>query len=132
MKAISGHPVNALNKKTRLVCADNSGAKILEIIAIRGYKGKRCTMPAGGVASAIWCRLYKGDEKLAHQVHRAVVIRQRKEYRRKNGLHIEFEDNAAIIVDDKFMPKGTMIKGPVAREVIERYPSIAKIASMVV
>ncbi len=132
MKAISGRPVKALKKKTRLVCADNSGPKMLEIIAVRGYKGKRRTMPTCGVASAIFCRQYRGDEKTAHQVHRAIVIRQKKEYRRASGMRISFEDNAAIVVDEKFMPKGTLIKGPVAREVIERFPPVAKIASVIV
>ena len=67
------------------------------------------------------------------KVFDAVVIRQKKSYRRLNGERIAFEDNAvAILKDEKGNPKATQIKGPVAREVQERWPAVAKIASIVV
>jgi large subunit ribosomal protein L14 len=60
------------------------------------------------------------------------VIRQKRPYRRLTGERIAFEDNAvAILKDDKGNPKGTQIKGPIAREVLERWGSVAKIASIV-
>jgi large subunit ribosomal protein L14 len=66
------------------------------------------------------------------KVFDAVLIRQKKSYRRLTGERVAFEDNAvAILKDDKGNPKGTQIKGPVAREVMERWPSVAKIASLV-
>jgi len=66
------------------------------------------------------------------KVFDAVVIRQKLSWRRKTGERIAFEDNAvAILKDDKGNPKGTQIKGPIAREVLERWPSVAKIASSV-
>jgi len=62
----------------------------------------------------------------------AVVIRQKKSYRRLSGERIAFEDNAvAILKDDKGNPKGTIIKGPIPREVMERWPQVAKIASAI-
>ena len=118
--------------KTRLKCADNSGVKILEMIAAKGYKGRRRMRPKAGVANLVFCRVYSGEEKVRHQVFRAVVIRQRREYRRVDGIRIQFEDNAAVIVDEKGEPKGTQIKGPVAKEAIERFPSVGKIATIVV
>ena len=132
MKAISAKVTKSLRVGSKLNCADNTGAKILQIIAVRGYKGKRRTKPSAGVADVVVCRVYKGTEKVRHQVFKAVVIRQKKEWRRANGIRISFEDNAAIIVDDKFMPKGSLIKGPVAKEVVERFPAIGKLASMIV
>ena len=63
---------------------------------------------------------------------RAVIIRQRKEYRRPSGMRVSFEDNAAVLVDDKNEPKGSLIKGPVAKEVVERFPTISKVASIIV
>lgn len=132
MKAISSRVTKALPVGAVIECADNSGVKKFQIISVRGYKGKRRTKPTAGVASLVSCRVVKGNEKVRHEVHRAVIIRQTKEYRRPNGMRISFEDNAAVMVDDKFQPKGTLIKGPVAREAVERYPTIGKVASMIV
>ncbi len=132
MKAVSSRITKPLPVGAVLVCADNSGAKEIQIISVRGYKGKRRTKPSAGVASFVNCRVVKGNEKVRHEVHKAVIIRQRKEYRRPDGTRIRFEDNAAVLVNEKFEPKGSIIKGPVAREVVERYPALGKIASMVV
>ncbi|MBL7160380.1 MAG: 50S ribosomal protein L14 [Candidatus Aenigmarchaeota archaeon] len=132
MKAVSSKVTKTLMPETTLVCADNSGAKILQIISVRGYKGTRRTKPKAGVASPVNCRVYRGNEKVRKQVHKAVIIRQRKEYRRPDGTRISFEDNAAILVDDKGEPKGTLIKGPVAKEVVERFPIIGKLANIIV
>jgi large subunit ribosomal protein L14 len=66
------------------------------------------------------------------QVVFGIIVRQKKEYRRPNGERIKFEDNAAIVLkDDKGNPKGTMFKGPIAKEVADRWPLVAKVASMV-
>ena len=66
------------------------------------------------------------------EVFDAVVIRQKKPYRRLTGERISFEDNAvALLKDEKGNPKGTMIKGPVAREIFERWKEVAKIAQFV-
>jgi len=132
MKAISTKIGGALTTGSMLNCADNSGAKQLQIISVRGFKGKRRTFPSAGIAGMVKCRVHKGTEKVRHQTFRCVIIRQRKEFRRPNGVTVQFEDNAAVIVDDKNMPKGTQIKGAVAREAVERFPSIGKIASIVV
>ena len=62
----------------------------------------------------------------------AVIIRQKKEYKRANGMRIRFEDNAAVVVNDRGEPVGTEIKGPVAREAVERFSAIGKIASQII
>ncbi|MBI4175839.1 MAG: 50S ribosomal protein L14 [Candidatus Aenigmarchaeota archaeon] len=132
MKAVSGSIVRGLQTGSILTCADNSGVKEFMIIGVRGYKGRRKMRPSAGVGSLVICRVYKGEEKVRHEVFKAVVIRQRKEYRRPNGMRLSFEDNAAVAVDDKMDPKGTLIKGPVAKEVVERFPTIGKLAGIVV
>ena len=67
------------------------------------------------------------------QVVPAIVVRQKKEYRRKDGTRIKFADNAVIILkDEKGNPKGTIFKGPIAKEVADRWPAVAKVASIVV
>jgi large subunit ribosomal protein L14 len=132
IKAITASVTKTLSPGSLLRCADNSGVKVLQIIMVFGFKGRRRKRSMAGVGNLISCRVYSGDEPVRHKVFRAVVIRQTKEYRRPNGLHVAFEDNAAVIVDEKGDPKGTFIKGPVAKEAIERFPTISKIASIIV
>ena len=132
MKALASSITRGLSVGSYLTCADNSGAKELQIISVRGYKGKRRTKPRAGVAGVVKCRVSKGNEKVRHEMFLAVIIRQRKEFRRQDGMRISFEDNAAVLVDEKFMPRGTIIKGPVAREVVSRFQSIGKVAGQVV
>ena len=73
-----------------------------------------------------------GTPEMRRQVLRAVIIRQRKPYRRLDGTWIQFEDNAAVIVSPEGDPKGTDIRGPVAKEAAERWPRIAGLASMII
>jgi large subunit ribosomal protein L14 len=74
----------------------------------------------------------KGDPKMKGEVFDAVVIRQVKPFRRLTGERVAFMDNAvALLKDDKGNPKGTQIKGPIAKEAAERYPFLAKIAKFI-
>jgi len=132
MKGITSKITKALNVGSYLICADNSGARVLKIIGVRGYKGKRGRMPKAGIADMVKVVVKEGDPKVRKQQFWAVIIRQRKEIRRANGLRVKFEDNAAILVNEEGEPKGTEIKGPVAKEVIERFSAIGKIASIVI
>jgi large subunit ribosomal protein L14 len=132
MKAISSKVTYGLSTRSRIKCADNTGAKILEIISVKGYKTKRRGKPRAGAGSLVFCKVYSGTEKVRHEIHRAVIIRQKKEYRRVDGTRIQFEDNAAVIIDEKGDPRGSQIKGPVAKEAVERFPTVGKIATIVV
>ncbi len=132
MKAIKAVVPRCLPTGARLVCADNTGARELEIIAVKGYKGVRRRYPAAGVGDIVVVTVKKGTPDIRKQVHYAVIIRQRKEYRRPDGTRVKFEDNAAVITDDKGNPKGSEIRGPVAREAAERFPKIGSIASIIV
>ncbi|MCS7105991.1 MAG: 50S ribosomal protein L14 [Candidatus Aenigmarchaeota archaeon] len=132
MKAVRARVTKALNVGSYVVCADNTGAKLLQIISVFGYKGKRRRQPKAGVGDMVKVTVKEGDVKIRKQVLNAVIIRQKAEYRRLEGIRVKFEDNAAVIVDEKGEPKGTEIKGPVAKEAVERFSGIGKIASMVV
>lgn len=132
MKAVKARITKALPVGSYINCADNTGAKLLQIVSVYGYKGVRRRAPKAGVGSQIKATVKEGDVKIRKQLVIAVIIRQKAEYRRANGMRVAFEDNAAIIVDEKCNPKGTQIKGPVAREVVERFLPIGKIASIVV
>ncbi|MDI6798620.1 MAG: 50S ribosomal protein L14 [Candidatus Aenigmarchaeota archaeon] len=132
MKAVRARITKALNVGSYLNCSDNTGAKVLQIISVFGYKGVRRRQPKAGVGDMIKATVKEGDVKMRKQVVNAVIIRQRAEYRRLGGLRVSFEDNAAVIVDEKGEPKGTQIKGPVAKEAVERFSSLGKISSIVV
>jgi large subunit ribosomal protein L14 len=132
MKAVSAKTTEGLNLGTWLIAADNSGAKMVKIISVKKAKAKKRKQVAAKIADWIKVSVKKGVPDMRGKVFDAVVIRQKKPYRRLNGERVSFEDNAvAILKDDKGNPKGTQIKGPIAREVLERWPQVAKIASIV-
>ncbi len=132
MKAIKARITKAIPVGAYIVCADNTGAKKMQLISVFGYKGVRRRKPSAGVADVVKCSVKEGTVKWRKQVVRAVIIRQKKEYRRTNGLRIKFEDNAAIMINEKNEPVGSQVKGPMAKEVVDRFLSIGKIASVVV
>jgi large subunit ribosomal protein L14 len=131
MKGIKSEIPRALPTGARLVCADNTGARELEIIAVKGYKGVRRRYPAAGVGDIVVVSVKKGTPEIRKQVHYAVIVRQRKEFRRPDGTRVKFEDNAAVITDDKGNPKGSEIRGAVAREAAERFSKIGSLASAI-
>jgi large subunit ribosomal protein L14 len=132
MRNIRAKIPKALPTGARLVCADNTGAREVEIIAVRGYRGVRRRYPAAGVGDIIIVTVKKGNPEIRKQIHYAVVVRQRKEYRRPDGTRVKFEDNAAVITDPNGNPKGTEIRGAVAREAAERFSKIGSLASAIV
>ncbi len=132
MKAIGTSVTKGIQVGTFLVCADNTGAKELKMIGVIGYKGRKRQRPSAGIADMIIVSVTKGKPDMKGKVFRAVVVRQRKEFRRPDGTRVRFEDNAAVIVNEKGEPRGTEIKGPIAREVGERYPKVARIAAVIV
>lgn len=132
MKAISSSASRGINVDSIINCADNSGAKTLNLIAVKVYKGTKRKKPAAAIGDLVVCSIVKGDVKKRHEVVLAVVIRQKKEYKRVNGVRIRFDDNAAVVVNDRGEPAGTEIKGPVAKEAVERFSAIGKIASQIV
>ena len=112
---------------------DNSGAKLIQIISVKGYKGVKRRKPSAGVGDVVRAAVKKGRPDMMKQMVYAVIVRQKKEYRRPNGTRIKFEDNAAVVLkDEKGNPKGTIFKGPIAKEATERWPGVAKVASIIV
>ncbi|MCD6381371.1 MAG: 50S ribosomal protein L14 [Candidatus Aenigmarchaeota archaeon] len=133
MKPISARRTKGITIGTVLNCADNTGAKKLEVIAVKGYKGVARRYPSAGIGDVVMCSVKKGTEKLRKKVVYVVIVRQKKEYRRKDGVRIKFEDNAAVLVNPKTLePQGTEIRSAIAKEVVERFSPIGKIAGIVV
>jgi len=125
-------PTRALPTGARLICADNTGAKEIQIVSVGGYGGTRRRMGKAGVGDQVIASVKRGTPELQKQLVRAIIIRQRKEYRRTDGMRIKFEDNAAALITPEGAPRGSDIKGPMAREAAERWPRLAGVASIVV
>ncbi|HML04269.1 MAG TPA: 50S ribosomal protein L14 [Methanobacterium sp.] len=132
MKAITSNVTRVLPIGARLQCIDNTGAREVEIVSVKGYKGVRRRLAIAGVGDMIIVSVKKGTVDMRKEVMTAVVVRQKKEYRRADGLRVKFEDNAAVIISPEGTLKGSEIRGPVAKEAAERWPSIGSAASTIV
>ena len=127
IKISKGLPVGAILK-----CNDNSGAKILRLIQVVGYKGRLRRLPAASVGDMVVVSVKKGSPDMRKKMFRAVITRQRKPYRRPEGTWIQFEDNAAVIISTEGEMRGSEIRGAVAREAAERWPRIASASSIII
>jgi len=144
MKGISTNIPKVLPVGAYVKCIDNSGAKLLYIIGILGWKGKHNRYPSAGICDIVIASVKKGDEKMVKKVVKALIVRQKKEIKRANGTRVKFDDNAAVLVDvtqihaktpvagGQILPIGTEIKGVIPREVAELYPKVAALATKVV
>ena len=133
MKAVKARVTHGLERGSYLVACDNSGAKSLFIISFMGITSTKGRRQRGGVGALVTASVRNGNPEMRKKVVNAVIVRQAKEYRRLDGTRIKFEDNAAVVLkDDKGNPKGTLIKGPIAKEAALRWPAVAKIAKLVV
>jgi len=113
-------------------CTDNTGARNLRVIQVIGYKGRLRRVPAAAVGDIVVVSVRKGTPDMRKKIFRAVVVRQRKPYRRAEGFWVQFEDNAAVIMTPEGEMRGSEIRGPVAKEAAERWPRIASAASIIV
>ena len=104
---------------TRLKVADNSGARVIRLINIPG-SGKRKYAYVGDVVVCNVREAVPNSPVRKGEVVRAVVIRQAQPHRRPDGTYIKFDDNAAVLIQENRLPRGTRIFGPVARELRDR------------
>lgn len=132
MKGLSARISRGLNLGAYVTVADNSGAKIAKIVAVKGGKSRKGRQVSAGISDLVKVSIRKGLPEMKGHVFDGVVIRQKREWRRLTGERISFSDNAIALLKDEKNPKGTMIRGPVAREIAERWPAVAKIAPLVV
>ncbi len=132
MEALNADVTPGLEKGSLVTCADNTGARELKIISVDGYSGTINRHPKAGLGDKVTVSVTKGTPEMRRQVLNAVVVRQRKPIHRPDGTRVKFEDNAAVIVDENDDPRGTELRGPIAREVAERFGSIASAATMIV
>lgn len=114
-------------EETNLAVADNSGAKKVRCIRVLGGHGKKYAKVGDLIVVSVKSALPNGGVKKG-EVHKAVVVRTAKEIRRNDGSYIKFDENAAVILNQKGEPRGTRIFGPVARELRDK--SYMKIVSL--
>lgn len=119
--------------KTILKVADNTGVKFLQCIKVLGGSKKRYGR-VGDVIVGVVKEAEPRKEIKTHDIVRAVIIRTKKETKRKDGTYVRFDDNACVIIDSKTGdPKGTRIIGPIAREVKEKgFEKVAALAEEII
>ncbi|MBT3408123.1 50S ribosomal protein L14 [Candidatus Woesearchaeota archaeon] len=132
MKEVKSKITRGLPFGARIEACDNSGAKLIRLFSVKNMKTRKGRLQAAGIGDLIKCTVKKGKPDMRKKVVWAVIVRTKKSFRRANGKRIKFEDNAVVVLkDEKGTPKGTIIKGPIAKEVALRWPTIAKIANSI-
>jgi len=117
-----------IQEETNLVVADNSGAKKIRCIRVLGGSGRRYASVGDLIVVTVKSAVPNSAVKKG-EVSRAVIVRTKKEVRRKDGSYIRFDENAAVLINPQNEPRGTRIFGPVARELREKqYMKIVSLA----
>ncbi|HPY66542.1 MAG TPA: 50S ribosomal protein L14 [Bacteroidales bacterium] len=116
-----------IQQETRLIVADNSGAKEVLCIRVLGGSKKRYATVGDKIVVSVKSALPSGEAKKG-TVSRAVVVRTKKEIRRPDGSYIRFDDNAVVLLTNQDEVRGTRIFGPVARELRDKYMKIVSLA----
>lgn len=115
-----------------LKCADNTGARKLRLVQVMGYKGRLRRYPSASLGDRVTVSVRQGTPDMRKKIFQGVIVRQKKPFRRIDGVWIQFEDNAAVIITPDGEMKGSEIRGPVAKEAAERWPRIASAASIII
>lgn len=132
MKGVSAKLTRGLNIGSLVTATDNSGARIVRIVSVKHGKTKKGRQQYAKIGDWVKISVRKGDPKIKGEVFDAVIVRQRKPFRRNTGERVAFTDNAvALLKDEKGNPKGTQIKGPIAKEVADRWPFLSKITRFI-
>ena len=108
-----------IQEQTMLSVADNTGAKKVQCIRVLGGSGRRYARLGDMIVVAVKEAIPEGTVKKG-DVHKAVIVRMKREFRRPDGSYIRFDENAAVLVNNQKEPIGTRVFGPVARELRER------------
>ncbi len=121
-----------IQPRTMLTVADNTGAKIIQCFRVLGGTRKRYAQLGDIIVAAVKDAEPRRQVK-KHEVVKAVIVRQKKAYRRRDGSYISFDENAAVILEKDKEPKGGRIFGPIPREIREKgFVKIATLAPEVI
>jgi large subunit ribosomal protein L14 len=117
-----------IQQESRLLVADNSGAKVVLCIRVLGGTKRRYARIGDTIVVTVKSAIPGGGDAKKGSVSKAVVVRTKKEIRRADGSYIRFDDNACVLLSNTGELRGTRIFGPVARELRERYMKIVSLA----
>jgi large subunit ribosomal protein L14 len=117
---------------SRILIADNSGAKIAQIINVDHSKTRLNRLPKATIGDVCTVTIKKGRPELRGNILKCVIVRQKMIYRRIDGTRLCFEDNAGVLISKEGDPRGTEIRGPIAREAAEQFPRLASISSLII
>ena len=117
---------------SKVLITDNSGAKIAQIINVDHSKTRLRRLPKASVGDVCTVTIKKGRPELRGNILKCVIVRQKMIYRRKDGTRLCFEDNAGVLVSKEGDPRGTEIRGPIAREAADQFPRLASISSLII
>ena len=132
MQAVASRITKGMNQGSLIETCDNSGAKLLKVTSVFGSKTVKGRKPSAGIGDMVLASVKKGTPEMRKQVVFAVIVRQKKVFRRFTGERIKFEDTAAIVVKDEAgNPKGTIIKGAIAKEVGKKWPPLKSLGIIV-
>ena len=132
MKGVSAKLTKSLNIGSLVLASDNSGARIVKIVSVKHGKSTKGRQQYAKIGDWVKISVRKGNPEMKGEVFDAVVIRQKKPYRRNTGERVAFTDNAVVLLkDEKGNPKGTQIKGPIAKEVADRWQFLGKISKFI-
>lgn len=121
-----------VSPRANLKVADNSGAKILQVIGMGKGTGRRFARLGDIVTCAVKGAIPNSQIK-DHEIVKAVIVRTKKEVRRKDGSYIRFSENAAVVIDNNKLPRGTRVFGPIALEIKKKgFTKIASLAKEVI
>jgi len=112
-------------------CSDNSGAKNLFVVSVVGIGGRLNRLPSACVGDMVMATCKKGKPELRKKMTPAIIVRQRKCFKRKDGIFLYFEDNAGVIVNPKGEMKGSAVTGPIAKECGDMWPRVASAAGSI-
>ena len=133
MKAIRRNGSRGIPIGAEVEVVDNSGAKLVKVIGVKGFKSIKRKLECGGVGDMFTAHVIKGKPDMKHEVVKCVLVRQKQEYKRPDGTNVKFQSNGMVVLkDEKGNPKGTIVKGVMAKEVGERFPAVARIANVIV
>ncbi|KAH7820234.1 putative 60S ribosomal protein L23 [Monocercomonoides exilis] len=121
-----------LPTSSRINCADNTGAKEMNVIAVKCIQGRLNRLPAASVAEMCVASCRKGKPEYRKKVVPIIIVRQRRPWHRQDGTYIYMEDNACVICNPKGEMKGTQITGPVAKEAAEIWPKVSSHSDAIV
>ncbi len=133
MQSLKAKVTRGLNQGSFVETCDNSGAKVVRIVSIINRKTRKGQKPSCGIGDLVLVAVKKGTPEMRKTVTYATIVRQKREYRRPDGTRVKFEDNAVVILkDEDGNPKGTIFKGPIAKEAADRWPGVMKVARLII